>query len=225
MAKLDREMNVQVGVRYHFECYSPIMIQALIGIDLMVKCPFTGKLEYELKAEPGEIVEVPLKWYETYLNHMPHDIIKDAELKWEESFDNLVVTIGRNALLDTLLNASAPSAGTSWFVGLKDTGTPAAADTMASHASWSELSAIYSEGTRPAFTGATAVSGSADNSASKASFSITSTDDVYGAFLVNESTKGTGAGLLYGAGDFSGARSVQNGDTLNVTVTATITSS
>lgn len=110
-----------------------------------------------------------------------------------------------------------------WFVGLKGAGTIAAADTMASHAGWSEITA-YSQTTRPALVLGSVASGSVDNSASVAVFSINGTATVAGAFVCNLANK-LGTGLLYGAGDFATARDVFSGDTLNVTATASITSS
>jgi len=142
---------------------------------------------------------------------------------WEDEFDNLVVTEGRNLILDSTLTGGTRY--TSWYVGLKDTGTPVAGDTMASHGSWATITP-YSDASDPAWTPGSVSGGSVDNSASKAVFNINATDDVYGAFLKTDSTKGGTAGKLYGAGDFSGGqRSVQSGDTLNVTTTASITAS
>lgn len=152
-------------------------------------------------------------------------IDKHGNVKWQDGFWNLVVDEGLNELLDRLVK-NVP-ANVLWYVGLKDTGTVDNSDTMASHSAWAELSAIYSEGTRPAFTAGSisnpqASRATVDNSAAKASFSITSTDDVYGAFLTDNSTKGGATGTLYGAGDFAAARSVENGDTLNVQITLQI---
>lgn len=137
---------------------------------------------------------------------------------WRESAKNLVVNVGLDDLLDKRFKASAFTA--SDFVGLKGTGAVAAGDTMASHAGWSELT-LYSEASRQALT-LGAVSGqSVDNSASKASFSINATGTVAGAFVNTDNTKGGTTGILYGAADFAASRSVNNGDTLNVTVTLT----
>jgi len=58
------------------------------------------------------------------------------------------------------------------------------------------------------------------------SFAITGTGTVHGCFInMNGSaTKDDTTGVLYSAGDFSGgSKAVSNGDTLNVTYTATIT--
>ena len=141
---------------------------------------------------------------------------------WTEEFDNLVVTTGLNKLLDATLKTGLTSP--SWYVGLKGTGSVVAGDTMSSHSGWSEI-VPYSDTNRPAFTPGTISGGSVDNSASKATFNINGTSTVYGAFLVDNNTKSGSTGTLYGAGDFASARGVQDGDTLNVTITASITAS
>jgi hypothetical protein len=143
----------------------------------------------------------------------------DGHLKWEESFDNLVVTAGLNYYLDIGLKGG--SQDSTWFVGLKGTGTPVAGDTLASHGSWSEITPYT--GNRPAWTGGSVSGGSVDNSASKAVFNINSSTTVYGAFMCSVDT-GT-SGTLLGVGDFAASRAVQSGDTLNVTVTCSMTSS
>lgn len=144
----------------------------------------------------------------------------DGNLKWRDEFDNIVVTAGLNDALDKYFKGSSYTAA--HYVGLTDsTPTVAAGDTMASHGGWVEIT-DYSQGTRPAFTPGTVSAGSVDNSASKAVFSINATVTVGGAFVTTNSTKGGSTGTLYGAGAFSGGdRSLINGDTLNVTVTAT----
>jgi len=147
---------------------------------------------------------------------------KDGNEKWVETFDNLVVTAGRNQYLDATLKTG--DASPAWYVGLKDTGTPVAGDTMASHGSWVTITP-YSNATNPAYTPGTISGGSVDNDASKAVFNINATDTVFGAFLTDNSTKGGATGTLLGAGDFATSRAVLNGDTLNVTVTCSITSS
>jgi hypothetical protein len=139
---------------------------------------------------------------------------------WEDEFENLVVTAGKNYLLETSFRGG--TAVTTWYVGLKDTGTVSASDTMGSHAGWAEL-AVYSNANRPTLTLAAAASGSTDNSASKASFTINATDDIYGGFVTSNNTISGTTGTLYGAGDFTvSPRSVISGDTLNVQVTLTV---
>lgn len=151
-------------------------------------------------------------------------IDSNGQLKWTETFYNLVVNVGLDDSLDKHLKGSAYTAA--FYVGLcSGTPSPAAGDTMASHAGWAE-EVPYSQGTRPTLT-LGAVSGqSVDNSGSPASFSITGSATVGGAFVVTDDTKGGSGGTLYGVGAFNeGNRAIVNGDTLNVTVTCTAAAS
>ncbi|HUT90575.1 MAG TPA: hypothetical protein VMY37_13820 [Thermoguttaceae bacterium] len=142
----------------------------------------------------------------------------DGVLKWREVVPNIVVNVGLDDLLTQYFKGSAYTA--EHYVGLKSTGTPAAGDTMTSHATWTEL-VPYSNATRPTFTPGTVSGQSVDNSASKAVFNINDSSTVYGGFLVTDSTKSGTAGVLYGVADFTAQRAVESGDTLNVTATCT----
>lgn len=142
----------------------------------------------------------------------------DGTLKWVEDFENLVVNEGLDHILDIVLSGGVQI--TTWYVGLKNTGTAVAADTMLSHASWTE-NVTYSEAVRQTWTDGGVSGQSVDNSASKAAFSINGTTTIFGAFLVSNSTKSGSTGVLYGVGDFASSRAVINGDTLSVTITCT----
>jgi hypothetical protein len=139
----------------------------------------------------------------------------DGEVKWIEEQPNLVTTEGKNHLLDTVFHAG--TAVTTWYIGLKAAGTAVAADTLASHASWAE-STGYS-GTRKEWTEGAASSGSITN-ASSVDYAINATATVAGVFVAS-ATSGT-TGTLFGAADFSAARNVISGDTLQITLTVTI---
>lgn len=144
---------------------------------------------------------------------------KDGNLKWEESFDNLVVNAGLDDNLDKYFKGAAYTAG--FFVGLTDgTPTPAAADVMSSHVGWVTVTP-YSDASDPALTLGTVTGQSVDNSASKAVFNINATQTVGGAFVKDNSTKAGATGLLYGIGAFAADKAVTSGDTLNVTITLT----
>ncbi|MBW1730013.1 MAG: hypothetical protein JRH08_00780 [Deltaproteobacteria bacterium] len=149
---------------------------------------------------------------------------KDGNLKWRDTIKNLVVNEGLNDVLDKYFKGSSYSAA--HYCGLTD-GTPsfAAGDIMSSHAGWTEVTG-YSETTRPQITWGTVSGQSVDNSASKASFSINASVTVGGAFLCTDDAKGGTSGTLYGGGAFSGGdKSLTDGDTLNVQVTATASAS
>ena len=144
----------------------------------------------------------------------------DGELKWRDEGPNLVVNTG----IDYILNNDIAAA--SLFIGLKDTGTPAAGDTMASHAGWATITP-YSNATDPAWTeDGTGTDQDVSNSASPAVFNINAADTVFGAFLKDNNTKGGATGTLIAAKDFTGgSQVVADGDTLNVTYTITGSSS
>lgn len=149
---------------------------------------------------------------------------RNGQLVWADDFHNLVTTAGKNKYLDATLKTGLTTPA--WFVGLVTgpggSNTYAAADTMASHAGWTEA-VPYSNATRVAFTAGTISAGSVDNSAAAASFTINATATVGGCFMADNSTKSGTTGTLLGVGSFTGGdRSVISGDTLNVTVTATI---
>lgn len=149
---------------------------------------------------------------------------KDGNLKWEAEQHNLVVNVGLKDMNDKYFTGSGYTA--TWYIGLYGAGasnTPAASDTAASHAGWTEVTP-YSNATRPQATFAAATTADPSvitNSASPASFSINATSVVGGAFLISNSTKGGTTGILFSAVDFSapGDRSVVSGDTLLVTYT------
>lgn len=147
----------------------------------------------------------------------------DGSLRWAVDVHNIVTTVGKNDLLTNYFKGASYTAA--WYVGLVDNASfsaYAAADTMGSHAGWIE-GTPYSNATRVVWTGGTAAAGSIDNSASVAAFNINATLTVRGAFLTSVNTKGGTTGILYCEADFAAARSVVSGDTLNVTVTLTVT--
>ena len=151
-----------------------------------------------------------------------HD--KDGNLKWQAESKNLVVNAGLAYMAGTALTSVTQI--TSFFLGLYGAGasnTPAAGDTMASHAGWTE-DTNYSNGTRVAATFVTATTANPSvvtNSASPAVFNINGTTTIGGAFLTSGSVKGGTTGTLFSAADFGspGDRSVVNSDTLSVTYT------
>jgi hypothetical protein len=151
-----------------------------------------------------------------------HD--KDGNLKWEAQSKNLVVNEGLQYMAGSALTSVTQI--TSWFLGLYGAGasnTPAAGDTMASHAGWTEVVA-YSNATRVAATFATATTANPSvvtNTASPATFNINGTTTVGGAFLTSGSAKSGTTGTLFSAADFGspGDRSVVASDTLSVTYT------
>lgn len=151
---------------------------------------------------------------------------KDGNVKWSDTIQNTVTTVGKNSILDVYLGASTQI--TAWYLGLISSTTfsaTAAGDTMASHGGWLEAglanTPTYSQSARPTTSWSAASSGSKALSAA-AAFSITGTGTVKGAFLNSVATKDGTLGTLYSAGVFTaGDKVVSSGDTVNVSYTAT----
>ena len=163
---------------------------------------------------------------------------KDGNLKWEESFPNLVNSIGKQLLLDTLLRGSAYTV-VGPFLGLISGSTPTflAADTMTSHAGWTEFIAYTVGGSAvrgTAVFGASSSSGlSPANITTSTATAITYTvtgagGTIGGCFIVTGSgavsTQSSTAGTLYSAGAFTTAKITTIGDTVSVTYATTATS-
>jgi hypothetical protein len=114
------------------------------------------------------------------------------------------------------------SAGTT-VSGARCAWGPRVGDTFASHAPWPEVQP-YSNGTRPQWTPGTISNGSVDNSGSPAVFNINATNFIFGAGLCDNSNKGQTTGTLLGMGiNATTSQPVVTGNTLNVTVTCSIT--
>ena len=143
---------------------------------------------------------------------------RDGNEKWRETVHNLVTNQGLNDVLDKYFKGSSYTAA--WHVGLKGTGSAAAGDTLASHGGWSEVTAYT--GDRKALTLGSVSGQSVSNTANKAEFAINGSATVAGAFVCVGAT-GTG-GILYGVADFSTARGVEDGDTLEISATLTMAS-
>ena len=137
-------------------------------------------------------------------------------LLWEDEFDNLVTTAGKNLALDTILAGSGYTV-VGPYMGLISsvsyTTGPAVGDTMASHGGWTEAGSANA----PTFAARIAPSWSAASGGSKAassavSFTMTGAGTLKGAFLVfgtgAVTTIGNTSGTLLSAGLFSGGDQV-----------------
>jgi hypothetical protein len=147
-----------------------------------------------------------------------------GNLKWEAKEHNLVVNVGLQDMNTKYFTGSGYTA--TWYLGLYGAAAsndPAAGDTMASHAGWTEVTA-YSQATRPQAvfgTATTADPSVINNSGAPAVYTINGTTTVGGAFLTSDNTKGGTTGTLFSAVDFSapGDRAVVANDTITVTYT------
>ena len=170
-----------------------------------------------------------------------HVECRDAQgnLKWEEQVPNLVVAIGKQLMLDTLLKGSSYSV-TGPFLGLtKVSLTPAATDTMTTLVTTNAAEFTnYTVGGSAVrgtavFGSATSTGSTPSNVTSSTATGITYTitgagGTVYGCFLVlgsgAVSTLSNTGGTLYSEGNFSVAKATTAGDTVTVTYSTTATS-
>jgi len=160
----------------------------------------------------------------------------DGKLKWNEEFPNLVVAVGKQLMLDTLLRTSGTYTTVGPFLGLINNSTTfAAADTMSSK-TWTELTTYTVGGSAvrgTAVFGASSSTGTTPSNvttstATAITYTMTGSATVYGCFLVTGtgavSTISSTAGTLYSEGNFSTAKTVTSGDTVSVTYSTTATS-
>lgn len=133
-------------------------------------------------------------------------------------FWNGITTAGINNLFNVYFGATSKAAA--WYMGLiasSGYSALAAADTMSSHAGWTEETSNYSQSTRPAWSPASASGGSVSNSSS-VDFTITGSVTVKGIFIADNSTKSGTTGTLWATALFtSGDQALVNGQTLKVT--------
>ncbi len=162
---------------------------------------------------------------------------KDGNIKWEEEFPNLVVAVGKQLMLDTLLSGSSYTTVGPYLGLISGSGnTFSASDTMASH-TWTEFTNYTVGGSAvrgtASFTSATSSGSTPSNVTTKTAAAITYTitgggGTVGGCFLVTgsgaSSTQGNTSGTLYSAGDFATAKITTAGDTVSVTYSTTATS-
>ena len=170
-----------------------------------------------------------------------HVECRDAQgnLKWEEEVPNLVVAIGKQLMLDTLLKGSSYSVVGPYLGLTKVSLTPAATDTMTTlvttnAAEFTNYTVGGSAVRGTAVFGSSTSSGSTpsnvtSSTASAITYTITGAGGtVYGCFLVTGSgavsTQSSTAGTLYSEGNFTTAKTTTAGDTVSVTYSTTATS-
>jgi hypothetical protein len=167
-----------------------------------------------------------------------HD--KDGNLKWEESFPNLVNEVGKELMFNTLLRTSGTYTTVGPFLGLISGASPTfgtGTDTQTSHAGWTEFVNYTVGGSAvrgTAVFGASTSTGSTPTNvttctAAAITYTITGAGGtVGGCFLVTGSgavdTQSNTGGVLYSAGAFAVAKITTAGDTVAVTYSTTATS-
>ena len=154
-----------------------------------------------------------------------------TEVKWDSYAHNTVVTVGKNLALDTFLAGSSYTVTGPYMglIGAVSYSAISAADTMASHAGWTEAGTANA----PTYTGPRkTISWSSASSGSKAPssapvYTMTGSGTVKGVFLVFGSgalsTIDNTSGTLWSAGLFSGGdQAVVSTNTVTVTYTTSL---
>lgn len=149
----------------------------------------------------------------------------DGELIHEEQFKNLVVTQGKNAMLDTFLGRGAAFAAA--YFGLINSATaPVAGDTYASHGFTEAGTSIVAARLAPSW--AAAANGSKATS-SGSTFTLTTGATIYGLMLVFGPSGTSAAGdtvtsgaILFSAGQFASAITVPANSTITVTYSLSV---
>ena len=165
---------------------------------------------------------------------------KDGNLKWEESFPNLVNQVGKELMFDTLLRTSGTYTTVGPFLGLISGASPTfgtGSDTNTSHAGWTEFINYTVGGSAvrgtAVFSAASSTGSTPTNvttcTASAITYTITGAGGtIGGCFLVTGSgasaTQNNTGGALYSAGAFAVAKVTTAGDTVAVTYSTTATS-
>lgn len=149
----------------------------------------------------------------------------DGSIRFVDESENLVVDEALDDLLDAFWrNQTQPTA---WYLGCT-TGspTPAAGDTMSSHAGWTEQQ-NYDETPRQTWSPGAASSKSISNGTPITLTSSTSGPHTFGGgFLTSNSTKGGTTGVLSNVDVFSGGnKALATSETIDVTVTISASSS
>jgi primosomal replication protein N len=180
-----------------------------------IKCRYTARA-YEVSPSVSRIAQtLENRELNEYLDRVLH---RDSSVVWLHSGDNLVTDVGARWLINH--SFVTPQASIPWYLILKSAGTGDNADTVASHASWTEITG-YSQASRQLVSIAAITSGrSASNTASMASITANASITVAGFALISANTKGnTTAGVLFSVSDFASSWAGTTGNILRVTVT------
>jgi len=140
--------------------------------------------------------------------------------KWKETIHNLVVTEGLDDVLDVYFKSGTQSA--TWYIAIYSSdSTPAAGWTYAVPV-YTEFT-NYDESTREEWVEGAITTSSLDNSSTPAEFTCTSgTNTIYGASMVNVSTKGdivSSSGVMFSGARFTAARPFNTAEVLKIVVT------
>lgn len=183
------------------------------------RLPLSTKFGATLISSPGIKSILPVcSWWE--FEHFRKGKLID---KWEQK--NVNTNEGLNHILNVAFNSATQI--TSWYMGLFENDyTPLVTNTYAVPG-FTESEA-YDEANRVPYVDATATAKVMTNSASKATFTISATKTIYGAFLCGGGTGAAtksdtaGGGTLFASSKFATAKDVVDDDVLMVVCSITL---
>ena len=145
------------------------------------------------------------------------DCIRDGDVVWTETVDNLVVNTGLEYAMGRVFGIIEQG---TLYMGLCTDATVTNTDTALTHSFVEFLGTVNSRRPIAEFTDGGLVP---DNKytyvAPDIQVMISSSNMLMGAFLTTGQIKGEDTGTLYGVAPFSGGRSVEPGDALLTTIT------
>lgn len=148
--------------------------------------------------------------------HVEH--IRNGKLLATYDFPNGITNEGKNTIFDVMFNTGTQI--TTWYIGLISLSGYSAladADTLASHAGWTEFTG-YSQANRVTW-GSGASASQVVTNATPATFSMNATGTVKGIFIASNNTKGGTTGKLWATALFTADVPVLSGDELKITYT------
>jgi hypothetical protein len=150
-------------------------------------------------------------------------LIREGRIIDEWTQENIVTNEALNHILGVVLGGASQI--TTWYLGLfSGNYTPVATDTAASLPGNSTEASGYSAATRQQWIPAAASGQAITNAASRASFTFTATQTIYGAFMTSSSVINGTSGTSFSAAQFAAPKSVVNTDQLLLTYAFTAAS-
>lgn len=188
---------------------------------MKTRLPVKTRFSAELISRPAIKSIIPIGSWWTFEQWRQGKLID----QWAQK--NVNTTEGLNYLLNVMFFDETPIASTDWFMGLFENDyTPLITNTYAVPG-FTESEA-YDELTRIAYVPAEATARVTTNTASKATFTISATKTIYGAFLCGGGTAAdtksdvAGGGVLFASSQFAAPKAVVDNDVLMVSCAITL---
>ena len=186
---------------------------------MKIHLPIRAKFSAELIRRASVEAIIPVgTWWE--FEHWRKGRLID---QWAQK--NVMMLAGFNHMLNVIFFGETPI--TSWYIGLfEDDYTPLTADTYAVPG-FTESEA-FTEAARQAYVPAEATAKILTNTATKATFTINATKDIYGAFLCGGGSTPAllsdvaGGGLMFAAAKFAAVKEVVATDILMMSCRITL---